>query len=179
MRNYWFTADTHFYHTNVIKYANRFEFDCVSDMNSYLIYNWNQRIKYNDDVYFLGDFGLGNPRSLKIIFDELKGIKHLIIGNHDNSHILKFGWASVSPVLELRIHKYGIWLNHYAQLTWPGKHYGSYHLFGHSHGKIEGIGKSTDVGVDTRVSNFMNVNWHDRYTPYNLDEIIDIMKNKT
>jgi RNA ligase (TIGR02306 family) len=44
--------------------------------------------------------------------------------------------------------------------------HGSIHLFGHSHGSLQGIGKSMDVGVDT----------HNLY-PYHLDEILYIMKD--
>jgi len=39
-------------------------------------------------------------------------------------------------------------LCHYAMRTWDRSHYGSYHLYGHSHGKLERHGWSMDVGVD-------------------------------
>jgi calcineurin-like phosphoesterase family protein len=32
--------------------------------------------------------------------------------------------------------------------VWPKSHYGTWHLFGHSHGCLEPWGKSFDVGVD-------------------------------
>jgi calcineurin-like phosphoesterase family protein len=41
------------------------------------------------------------------------------------------------------------------------------HLFGHSHGTLEPIGKSWDVGVDKN-----------GYAPLSWDEIVEIMKNR-
>ena len=32
--------------------------------------------------------------------------------------------------------------------VWDRSHYGSWHLFGHSHGALPGYGLSLDVGVD-------------------------------
>lgn len=39
-------------------------------------------------------------------------------------------------------------LNHYSMRTWNKSHRGSYHLFGHSHGKISTYFRSFDIGVD-------------------------------
>jgi len=51
----WFTADTHFGHSNIIKYTKR-PFRTVDQMNEVLIRNWNSRIGKKDIVIFLGDF---------------------------------------------------------------------------------------------------------------------------
>jgi calcineurin-like phosphoesterase family protein len=48
--------------------------------------------------------------------------------------------------------------------TWEKSHYNSWHLFGHSHGKLPSFGKSFDIGVDT----------NDFY-PYSFDEVKKIM----
>jgi calcineurin-like phosphoesterase family protein len=39
-------------------------------------------------------------------------------------------------------------LCHYAMRVWDRSHYGSMHLYGHSHGHLPDYGKSMDVGVD-------------------------------
>ena len=39
-------------------------------------------------------------------------------------------------------------LCHYSMRTWDRSHYGSVHFFGHSHNRLEGHGRSCDIGVD-------------------------------
>ena len=51
--------------------------------------------------------------------------------------------------------------------VWARSHYNSIHLYGHSHGRLDGIGKSMDIGVDTN-----------NFYPYSLDDILKIMKTK-
>ena len=57
-------ADTHFNHSNIIKYCNR-PFNDVLDMNKKIIDNWNQVVKKED------------------IVSKLNGKIYLIRGNHD------------------------------------------------------------------------------------------------
>src|SRR5579862_6895839 len=62
----WFISDTHFSHTNIIRYTGR-PFETVEEMNRCLIKNWNDCIDANDQVFFLGDFGLGDVDHLHSI----------------------------------------------------------------------------------------------------------------
>lgn len=75
-------SDTHFNHTNVIKYCNR-PFVNTEEMNNYLIKQWNSVVKDDDTVYFLGDFCLGNRQTVIELGKQLNGHKILIMGNHD------------------------------------------------------------------------------------------------
>ena len=45
----YFTADLHFYHKNVIAFANRPFFN-TDEMDKVLIQNWNKRVYSDDDV---------------------------------------------------------------------------------------------------------------------------------
>ena len=83
MTKYFVTADTHFWHENIIKYCNR-PFRDLSHMNSALIKKWNTLVSKNDYVFVLGDFSLGNAELTKQIGLQLNGRKILIKGNHDN-----------------------------------------------------------------------------------------------
>ena len=56
--NKWFVSDTHFSHTNIIRYTGR-PFQSVNEMDERLIENWNALVEPQDTVFFLGDFGLG------------------------------------------------------------------------------------------------------------------------
>jgi len=51
--------------------------------------------------------------------------------------------------MEVKAYGHTICLHHYSQRRWAKSHYGSWHLFGHSHGGLESFGYSFDVGVDT------------------------------
>lgn len=53
--NFWFTADTHFGHENIIKYADR-PFKTLKEMDDKIVDRFNERIKSDDTVFFLGDF---------------------------------------------------------------------------------------------------------------------------
>lgn len=89
----YFTSDTHFSHTNIIKYCNR-PFKSVEEMDEVLIANWNSVVKKTDQVFHLGDFGYNYK-----IAQRLNGHKHLIWGNHDRklrnnqNFINEFEWT--------------------------------------------------------------------------------------
>jgi hypothetical protein len=71
---------------------------------------------------------------------------------------------------EVSIHGQPIVLCHYALRVWNRSNHGSWHLYGHSHGRLLETPNSLsmDVGVDT----------HD-FRPWHYDEIADIMRKKT
>jgi calcineurin-like phosphoesterase family protein len=58
-------------------------------------------------------------------------------------------------------------LCHYSLQVWDRSNQGSWHLFGHSHGKLKGIGLSFDVGVDCTA-----------FTPLLLEEVASRMTPK-
>lgn len=151
MPEIFFTSDTHYGHRGIIDMCQRPFFD-LEDMDEGLIRRWNDRVRTNDVVYHLGDFTMGATAGRgREIFDRLSGRKHLIVGNHDRDKVRKLPWASPPRDRLLLRHpeeKLPIVLDHYALRTWPGLHYGSIHLYGHSHGEMLGVGRSVDVGVD-------------------------------
>lgn len=78
----FFSSDHHFSHSNIIAFCDR-PFDDVEEMNWNLVEKWNETVKPQDIVYYLGDFAMGRlPASLEI-GKQLNGIKILIPGNHD------------------------------------------------------------------------------------------------
>ena len=83
----YFTADTHFSHTNIIKYCDR-PFSSAEEMDEVLIKNWNDTVTKNDTVYVLGDFCFKSKGRWREILLRLKYKQIFFIkGNHDKKNI--------------------------------------------------------------------------------------------
>jgi len=177
MAEIFFTSDHHFGHENIIKFCNR-PFENVKEMDQTLIERWNEKIKKNDIVYHLGDFGLTYKEHLETILKQLNGKIHLISGNHESAAIQNskyFKW--IKDYHELKVKdpdcKNGVQriiLFHYAMRVWRGDSRGTWHLYGHSHGNLPDKEDrlAFDIGVDS----------HNFY-PLSYDEVKAIMNQKT
>ena len=128
----WFISDTHFSHKNIIKYAGR-PYTTVEEMNRSLIDNWNQCVEADDQVFFLGDFGLGDVEHLHSICSQLKGHKICIRGNHDRnaSHMMRVGFNLVLESAFLKIGQHNVELIHIPSNPAPSH----FQLHGHVHEK--------------------------------------------
>jgi len=80
----YFTSDTHFGHTNIIKYCNR-PFANAGEMDRFIVQEWNKIVKPEDTVYHMGDVAFTSPEWCKHIIENLNGYKILILGNHDRA----------------------------------------------------------------------------------------------
>lgn len=150
MSNIWFTSDTHYGHSGIIRYCKR-PFASVEEMDAVMMRSWNACVGPDDDVYHLGDFSFAKAGRTEAILNGLRGRKHLVFGNHDSEETRGLhGWASVQPYLEIGGQGYTpkIVLCHYAMRVWNRSHKGAWMLFGHSHGEVPGDSQSMDVGVD-------------------------------
>jgi calcineurin-like phosphoesterase family protein len=158
---YWFTSDEHYGHTNVLKYNDR-PFSSIEEMNEGLIANHNSVVSKNDVTIHAGDFCWLNKKEdvYKQYLNRLNGNHVLLIGSHDH-------WqpSSAHYIWRKRIEGNLIIVGHYAMRVWECSHYNSWHLFGHSHGRLEGFGKSFDIGVDCH-----------NYYPWSWDEIVKEMQ---
>lgn len=147
----FFWADTHFNHTGIIEHCHR-PFETTEAMNESIIAKWNQ-IEDKDTIFFLGDFGFEKKgvQPLSEIFTQLKGHKHLIVGNHDeqNPRILGLKWESVSWYKKVKHEGMRAIASHYPFETWSGVLRGYIHVHGHSHGTLRRkLSRRFDVGVD-------------------------------
>lgn len=149
----------------------------VHEMDECLIARWNEKVGPKDVVYHLGDVGWGAPGRLRPLLDRLNGTIHLIAGNHDKTvlkPVCRSRFASVHDLWEIEVPdpeapkgKQLIVLCHYAMRTWNKKHWGSWQLFGHTHGMMELQPNvlSADVGCDC---------WG--YAPVSYSEVKEVMK---
>jgi len=173
----FFTSDTHFFHTNIIEYANR-PFANVEDMNDEIIRNWNDTVPKDGIIYHLGDFALGNQTETLNILNRLNGQIYLIRGNHEKTvmskQFLRSKFAGIFDyVCELNVDdpeatyvsgngKQLIVLSHYAFEVWRNSHHGSWHLHGHSHNTLPTPDDKLrlDVGVDNPLCDFYPISYN-------------------
>ena len=145
-------------------------------MDEEIISRHNEIVKPEDETYILGDVGF-NPSYAAKCLSRMNGTKHLIIGNHDKIKpvlLEQVEWARHYHELTMPDKMAGgrkqlIVLMHYAMRIWNGSHWGTFMLYGHSHGTLPDDPKSfsIDVGVDC----------HDFY-PVSYDRVKEIMREK-
>ena len=171
----YFTADTHFYHKNIIKYEDR-PFNSIEEMNEVMIKKWNVKVKPTDNIYILGDFIFSDGHTANQLVKRLNGKKFLIKGNHDsflrdnNFDRSLLGWVKDYYLFKDNNIKYI--LMHYPLAVWDCKHYGSIHLYGHVHSNKDNhhpllmdLGKAYNVGVDVN-----------NYEPVSVNEILEMVR---
>jgi len=170
MVNTWFTSDFHLGHRNIIRYCNR-PYRSTEEMDEAILENLNARVRQNDIFYFLGDFCMGGPSQAARYRDRVvcRHI-HVVEGNHDRVlRRLANAFCSWNQLARIRIGGQGIVLCHYAMRVWHHSWRGAWHLYGHSHGKLEDgqASLSMDVGVDAH-----------QFLPWHFDEIKAVMEAK-
>ena len=89
MANIFFIGDTHFGHYKILEFEKQLRpFANIEEHDEALIDNWNKVVSKRDVVYHLGDVVLGNSKVYTKL-SRLKGIKKLILGNHDKFNQLQ------------------------------------------------------------------------------------------
>jgi len=145
-------------------------------MEDDMLEKFNSRIKPGDHLYHLGDvcwssYDLENSK----FFSRLNTKQiHLVLGNHDNKPLSEYKkrFAWIGDYRKITINHQGVngiqfILSHYPFRTWVGKGHGTYQLYGHVHGRMPGVGRQMDVGVDPN-----------GFYPLDLDQVIDKLKNE-
>jgi calcineurin-like phosphoesterase family protein len=82
----FFTADWHLFHGNIIDYCSR-PFTSLKQMHGFMIAAHNAIVGPEDHVWILGDVTLKGPENCGQVRKEVNkfnGIKHLVLGNHDD-----------------------------------------------------------------------------------------------
>lgn len=160
---YFFTADEHYSHPRIIEYCNR-PFSSVIEMDEEIIKRHNEVVKDNDIVIHGGDFTLRSSYVEAIEYrNQLKGDHIFIRGSHDK-------WLNNTKchdIWQKMIEDQYVVVCHYAMRVWPRSHYNSWQLYGHSHGKLEPVGKQWDSGVD-----------NNQFYPVSFDQVKEIMKDR-
>ena len=146
MSEIWVVSDTHFGHSNIIKYCDR-PFPDAAFMDEYIIEQWNSMIKPQDKVYHLGDvyFAQGHTALPK-----LNGKKRLILGNHDNGKDPRLVGAFKKIEVWRMFPEFGLLLTHVPvhPSTLGERRENGYrrlkNIHGHTHTNAEPDGDTTD-----------------------------------
>jgi len=168
----FFTADLHLGHKKIFlpDYADR-PWQDLELMNEQLIDRWNRKVPKNGLVFVVGDLTMAE-KDLDRFVPMLNGRILYVLGDHG---LVKPG-SKRAELFEgiyhlLRLSMPGdlpdIVLCHWAMRKWHKAHWGTWHLFGHSHGELPPHGLSFDCGVDAPETD---------YTPMSYLDVLEQMR---
>ena len=162
----WFTSDTHFDHDKV---AGLRGFASPAEHDEYVVEQWNATVRPGDQVWHLGDVGMGRLLRFADRLRQLNGEIHLVTGNHDEpwpglrqSHKHQRAWlehfASIQAYARRKVAGQNVLLCHFpytgdhtdedraTQYRLPDE--GLFLIHGHVHDLWRLNGRQFNVGVD-------------------------------
>ena len=167
----YYISDLHFYHANMNTQMDQRGFASFEEMNEYMIEQWNQKVRKNDEVVTLGDFSIAKGEKTNELLHRLKGKKYLIVGNHDRFLNDKtfdrnlFKW--IEPYMELNDNKRKVILSHYPVFCYNGQYRLNdqgeskvYMLYGHVHNTYD----------ELLINHFQNVTREQKRLVYHANE---------
>lgn len=168
---YFFIADEHYGHANVIGFNDR-PFADVEEMDEALIANHNSIVRKGDRVIHAGDtcwykrYYDKNPNNKDVAsyINRLNGTHVFLKGSHDY-------WMPKNKsvqIWEKMIDGHYLVVCHYAMHTWARSHFNSWHLYAHSHKDLKLSGKRHCISVEN--TNFF---------PLSFDQVKEIMIDKS
>ena len=187
----WFTADTHFGHGNIIRYCDRpflTEADratrdrlgprgdwrvCAESIREHdaaLLDAINSAVGPDDHLYHLGDFAWGEPPAVADIRRRIRCKRVVLVwGNHDRRAIGPLFSETLDQGM-VTVNGQKVWLNHYPMRSWDRAFHGSWHLYGHVHGRL----RAEDDAQPHRLTRDVGVDACD-YRPLSFEELADQM----
>ncbi len=189
MSKIWLSSDLHFFHKRIVEFTQRKNVITQEEHTEWLIDLWNSTVAPDDEVYSLGDFAFtGNFEKLADLIGRLNGRKYFILGNHCENKVWnkikaarttdsRLGSIAVVDRMYTKSFLIGekkemFVFCHFCLRVWWNQHYGSFHVFGHSHGSLVTEDRSMDVGIDAAY----NVFGEHRF--FTLEEVHDILSKK-
>jgi calcineurin-like phosphoesterase family protein len=175
MGNVRFIADLHLGHRNM---AIKRGFSDEFEQTERIVEAWNSVVNKKDVTYILGDITMEKKNDYYVL-DRLKGIKHVILGNHDRRQdvkdLLKYV-DSVSGMIKYRKDGINIFLTHCPVHPREMEYRIKYNIHGHIHEHnvmtTRTIGKNGKV-ITIEDLRYINVSCEQvNYTPKLLSELI-------
>lgn len=164
MGRWFFTADTHFGHGNIIKYclrpfmdkvhldlcvrASKGELDyhaislpedCVRRMDNSILSAINRVVGARDHLVIAGDFCLAKKSVAEENYRKYRRAiacenVHLVLGNHDDRQAASGFFSSCQETMTVRSEGQEYFISHYPARSWNKAAHGSIMLYGHVHG---------------------------------------------
>ena len=183
MANAWFTADLHLGHGNIIRYCLRpflssaereraledprgqwrVSAQTLRRHDDALLEGINAAVQTRDTLWVLGDFCWGGIETARQYLGRIRCQNvNLVWGNHDHRSVRPL-FGQVIDQGMVSAGGQNIWLNHYPMRSWNKSFHGSWHLYGHVHGRLSKEDEAKpwmltkDVGVDA--CNYQPVNF--------------------
>lgn len=123
-----FISDLHFGHTNM---AIKRGFEFVADHDNYIVNQWNKVVNKKDTTYILGDITM--EKANYEILDKLNGIKHIVLGNHDEGQHTKILQQYVNKIAGMVNYKKEFILTHCPIHPRELEYRFKYNIHGHVH----------------------------------------------
>lgn len=149
----YFSADTHFRHANILKYCalRGDKFKDIKAHDAFLTLMWNKMVKNeDDDIFILGDFAFADIKEIAKILKNLRGKKHLILGNHDNESwkdYIDAGFETVQRFMFINVDGIGaVGLAHDPSVCIVDR--SAIWCCGHLHDQFKVMGNCVNVGLD-------------------------------
>lgn len=161
----FFIADPHFGHKAIIEYENR-PFQSVEEMDESLIKNWNSVVTKHDKIFLLGDLSFYDNDKTSEIVNRLKGIKYLILGNHDKKNVHTYYDMGFHRVYDSPIILDEFWMLSHAPL-YTNSNMPYANIFGHVHASKQ----YTHYSVQSFCVSVERIN----YTPVEFERIKELM----
>jgi len=85
-------------------------FSCADEMNEHIVNQWNKVVNKKDTTYILGDLTM--EKANYEILNRLNGIKHVVLGNHDEGQHTKILQQYVNKIAGMVNYKKEFILTH-------------------------------------------------------------------
>lgn len=161
----WFYSDPHFGHSKIVELAGR-PFADIDEHDAILVRRYNERVRPDDVVLWLGDAFLCPTERARTIVAQLNGRKLSLVGNHDAHRsarwLARLGFVVVEGELLLQLGTHSIRCSHYPYAgaghakgaddryldQRPARRKGETLVHGHSHARCRFRDNAVHVGVD-------------------------------
>lgn len=172
----YFTSDLHFCHSRDFIYEPR-GFKSAYSMTDKIAENIINTVKWDDDLYILGDIMLNNNDYGIKVLKQLPGKKHIVIGNHDTEKRVElyqdvYNTEVIGVATIMKYKGWSFYLSHYPTMLGSGakcRKQKRFCLCGHTHTK----NKYVDMPYGCY---HVDVDAHDCF-PVSADQVIeDILK---